>query len=438
VERSLGEDTVKVRFAVAAAALIAGALAFGAQHDSVRADNPSHHIATFVKLSGDYATSHGTPWEILAPYIDYLDIDQRGSEAAHNAGIKVGFYSDVHLVCKGTACSGSPNVEDVQQSAFAHSCSGARVYTSDDSDANRKLLGDPRKPALLQAFNTVIDNKLHNQFGNFHEDFVIDDDVFIPDAPWFGWHANSPTGPRLDTPYCGYSTSSYVQAIKTMEAKAHIPVILNGLNGKPDFPYIEHASNVIGGICEDCLHASYDPARNREAAPIWNQELDAALATGRQKKVWIDYPHSEIDNDTQGYIYASLMLVYRERAVALHEDIDTPSGIALPPTVMLVPHGSLQPLPNSIEGLKRSSGLYAREFSRCDIDGRPMGPCAAVVNPDAQSSHAWPFPASRYRHTIQISGKGIVHELGDTGRLGRNGAPPAASIGPRGWAIAFR
>lgn len=417
------------------------ALAFGmltAGMAGADLDTADRHLATFVKLEGTYTQTHATTWDTVAKYADYADLDQRGSEDAHNAGIKVGFYTDVHLLCKGNTCSGSPNVEDVPEAAFAHTCDGRRVYSSDDTDAARKLLGDPRSPALKRALNRVIDGKLHNQFGNYHEDFVIDDDVFIPEATWFAWHADSPRGPVQQQPYCGYTRAAYMNGIKAIEAAAHVPVLFNGLNGLPDVPYIENAPNVIGGICEDCLHASYDAARNREGSPIWNEELDAALSAVDHKKVWVDYPHGEIDDDTQGYLYASLMLVSHRGSIVLHEDIDTPSGLSIPPTVWLVPHGSLAPMPHRIAQLRRPGGTYAREFAHCAIDGTPVGPCAAIVNPDANASHAYPFPAGRYRRILQISGRGIARDLGDTGRLTLHTAAPPPAIGPRGWAIVFR
>lgn len=402
------------------------------------ADPENEHITTFVKLPGDFATTHAAPWDLLSRYIDYLDVDQRGSEEARNAGIRVGFYTDIHLLCKGTSCSGSPNVDEVPDSAFAHTCSGERIYTSDDTASVQKLLGDPRSPELTRVLNRVIDHKLRNEFGNFHEDFVIDDDVFIPQAPWFTWHAGSPHGAQLSQPHCGYSTPAYIAAIKKIENQAHLPVIFNGLNGPANVPYIENAPNVLGGICEDCLHTSYDPSRNREPSPTWNQELDAALAATRLKKLWIDYPHGEIDNDTQGYIYASLMLVYHGRWIALDEDISPPSGVPLPATIELVPHAAIQATPIHIDDLRRPTGVYAREFKRCTIAGTSAGPCAAVVNPDAHAAHRWPFPAQRYQHRLRILGNGVARELGDTGRLMTDGDTPPAWVGARGWAIGFR
>jgi hypothetical protein len=154
--------------------------------------------------------------------------------------------------------------------------------------------------------------------------------------------------------------------------------------------------------------------------------------------MFIDYPHGGIDDETQGYIYASLMLVYQRDRILIEEDIPTASGLAIPPTVWLVPHGSLQPPAQRIADLRRSSGVYAREFAHCAIDGNSVGPCAAIVNPDPNAAHDYPFPAGRYRHTLAISGTGIAQELGDTGKLVVTDNRPPSSIGARGWAIVFR
>ena len=70
------------------------------------ADDAPFHLQTFIKLPGDFAQKHATTWSDVARYVDYLDTDQRGANQAHDAGIKVGFYTDVHLICDGSSCSG--------------------------------------------------------------------------------------------------------------------------------------------------------------------------------------------------------------------------------------------------------------------------------------------------------------------------------------------
>jgi hypothetical protein len=132
------------------------------------------------------------------------------------------------------------------------------------------------------------------------------------------------------------------------------------------------------------------------------------------------------------------MLVYRGRFTALDEDVRTPSGIPLSPTIFLVPHGAVQPVPHTIAQLRRNGGVYAREFSNCTIKGTPVGACAAIVNPDPDHAHPYPFAPGQYRHTLRITGQGVATELGDTGALATNGPQAPQMIAPRGWAIVFQ
>lgn len=396
------------------------------------------HIQTFVKLPGDFTQRHNTSWDTLARYISYLDTDARAANDAHQAGIRVGFYTDVHLICAGSDCSGSPKPAQVSESGYAHDCHGRRVYTPDDSSAVKKMLGTPESPALVRAFNDQIDDKLHDAYGYNHYDFVFDDDVFLPDASWYTWHSGSPRGSVLHEPYCHFNRARYIAGIKNIEAKAHLPVIFNGLNGPENIAYIQRVTNVIGGMCEDCIHVDYDKNRNREAMPLWGRELDAALAAGARHMLWIDYPHGAIDNDTQGYLYASLMLAYTPGSTTLDEDIHTPSQVPLPPTILLVPHQPLGRTPLHISDLLQNGGAYARRFNKCTIAGMNVGPCAAAVNPDPGKSVRLPDSLASYRHSLVIEGSGVVHELGDTGVIRSNGPRPPKYIGPRGWVIAFQ
>ena len=263
---------------------------------------------------------------------------------------------------------------------------------------------------------------------------------FIPDKSWYPWHSGGPKGARLASPSCGYTNAKYTAGIKKMEAEAALPVIFNGLNAPENITYVQRQPNVVGGMCEDCLHVNYAAAtRNREPAPIWNTEIDAALAAARTQQA-LDCVSPRPIRQRYARLRlrvadAGLQVAHRRRSMRIFTHRRAyrfrRRSCWYRPTLSAGP----RQMSNSYAA---AAEQYAREFRSCTIAGMSVGPCAAVVNPDSGKSVPLPFPRDRYRHTLVISGEGVVHELGDTGTISAEGPAPDRYLGPRGWDILFR
>ena len=89
--------------------------------------------------------------------------------------------------------------------------------------------------------------------------------------------------------------------------------------------------------------------------------------------------------------------------------------------------------PADISGLKLDSGVYGREYRHCYIWGSAVGGCAAVVNPDRNEAHKYPY-GDKYKHTIVLSGDGVL----DGGAIATDGPPPPDTLPPLGAVIVFR
>jgi hypothetical protein len=157
------------------------------------------------------------------------------------------------------------------------------------------------------------------------------------------------------------------------------------------------------------------------------------------------------DADQRGYIEASFMLLFDyDRSVykagAAGSQLKTVAPVMVLPENLLVP---LQPLqtavwPQRIDRLRRGDA-YVREFAACGYAGRPIGPCAAVVNPSSSSAARLPEFEQRYTHSIAFTGNNGAFtgrhgtpNFGDTGDIDFTAHPIPKSITPAGWAILVR
>jgi hypothetical protein len=135
--------------------------------------------------------------------------------------------------------------------------------------------------------------------------------------------------------------------------------------------------------------------------------------------------------DLRQYWEASFLLSYDVKSSMVRQKFENPSGFELNPETELVVLDPVVGAPNDVNGLKTSTGAYAREYRSCYIKGSPVGPCAAVVNPDKSSTVGFPF--SNYHHTLVMNGGGIL----DGGTISTSGPAPG-DLGPMTGVVAFQ
>lgn len=387
------------------------------------------HMLTYAIIAGDYHNVYGvTPtsttqadYRILAKYIDYLETDNRATNVAHAAGMKVGFYTDPVR----------PHYNELSWSsdAYAHDCNGNIVVP--DYSPTLEYLGNMGSPALTQAWNAEIASHLQDQYGSYTQDFVRADDsgnqaegfeVFFQNA--FGG-SQEPTG----QPYCNYSDSSFLTGIRALYQQASLPVIFNGDTSTQYDSYMQSEPNILGSQCESCFVDT--------STATWVKEVNAEIGAVALHKIFNSFSHGPYTTQQQMYLYGSMLLGFDPNYVSLYTDaMNARSGIDISPLVSLVP---MQPTitASNVGQYRSAEGNYVRQFGQCYVKQVAVGPCAVVVNSDS-SPHAFPSSLSQYHHTATISGTGIITEFGDNGAISVNGAAPPNTVGSQQAIIIFQ
>jgi hypothetical protein len=236
---------------------------------------------------------------------------------------------------------------------------------------------------------------------------------------------------------CGYTADSWLTASQVETASLGNPVIYNGLSilgpgyGVSDSINLNSVS--IGGMMEGCY--AQPGSSPKPGGTVWQTIENTELIMAQQNKLFFCYANdtaaSSSSINVRLYAYASFLLTYNLGSSVLWEYFGSPSGFHVQPESTLVAAAPVTATPPTIASLRTSSGLYAREYSACYIAGTLVGACAAVVNPDQWSSHA--FPYTKYHHTLTLSGGGLL----DAGSVSVRGTKPPTALAPLSAAIAF-
>jgi hypothetical protein len=397
------------------------------------------HVKTFATIGAEHTQRDAANYEYgiqtsyaqAASWVTWAATDDRFAKAIHAHGMKTTFYADPHRISRG----GFPMRDAIPtaETAYFHTCDGRRVQTSFDGSV-AQYVGDPASPALASYFNDYIDERMRATGGSY--DAVWEDDA----GPLSEFYQ------PFSAPFasCWYPGDvKYNAAQRAFDARSHLPVIFEnlanhrGLKMSSSVDLID-TPNVIAGLLEYCF-AFGSEGRAKEFGADWKTEENTAIAvTARAHRMLFcfNYPSSAETPtaiDARGYILASFLLTFDPERSVLAEQAGGPSGLTVEPEAALVPLQPAIPTPVDIDGLRTSSGAYAREYRACYEAGTLAGPCAIVVNPNR-----FPvlFPYRGYTRTMTISGRGIVPGL-DDGRIGFGG-PPGLVLPAQGWAIAFR
>ncbi len=438
-------------------ALLAGLLAPRGTN-AMSAALPLQHIRTlaFVESSGK-PYRFGTHWANLQPYVDYAVVSPRAANQLAALGIKTGFYVNIHTICVPQnygECQ--PDARTLPEAAFVHSCSppyGRVMWNPEKSSTNPhplyQYLGNIHAPVLLAQWNAFIDRMRQSPWGPVHFDFAFEDNATVPgdNLQWRHYYVRGSAHEQLPRPYCGYSDQRFISDELHLENQAHLPLLLNALSIADTRPqpslavtYLPHSSHALGAMLEYAYGSTINgPEREKEGDDIWRSEENTELAMVRGHKIFFAYPHNGGEDqhalDVRGYQYASLLLSFDQRYVALAQDgPGTRSGIGLNPEIGLVASQPLLALPKNIEGLRQNDGAYVREFARCRIWGKKIGGCVAIVNPSSTRSVAFPVLTRRYRHRIALSGAGVVAGI-DDGRLRLAPLKYPVRLRPKSWAF---
>ena len=417
------------RSRAAAAAAFFAALCLGCWLSPAAARVPTH-IQTFLfwGVNGTPKDEPAVSVREAAKWVTWGMSSPRDSNALAAAGIKMVFYSNPNRVFRK-----SRFLYTEDESEFAHDCANQRIIVRGRAN---QFLTDPSSKALAAAWHAQAQDAMtHGQFAAIFDDTAAS------------------TG-QISTLPCGFDQRRWIAAHVALIDGLGYPVLFNGLGdgqlvarGKrgPEADYdpspvagLAAAHKAIGGSFEDC-YVSPDPDNGygKTAASYWRQTENTELSMARRGKYFVCNERVErtaMDGafDMRTYAAASVLLTYDLESTVVRQQFLTPSWFNLGPEVEIVPLDPVLRSPTSVDALRTRGGAYAREYRRCYIAGAPVGPCAAVVNPDAHASH--PFPFKTYAHTLTLDGGGII----DGGTIGISGPPPPASLGPLSATIAFQ
>lgn len=369
---------------------------------------PRHVLTAAYLYSPDGLTSHGRPFRAYSSSLTWAETYSGSAVSA--AGIKTLYYTNPNRI------SSTDPLYVSDERAYAHTCTGARIYQSISS--TKYYLTNPASTTLVNAYKAEVAAELQKQ----HFDAILDDEPF-------DWYA-------LSGMPCNYNATTWLNAYIAEEKAVGHPVVYNGLgilgaNGSLS-PSFAMNAGTVGGMGEACYSAAWNPHLSSGSA--WRGMENTELAMASQGKLFFCYSNDLANAATsipiRLYVYASFLLTYNSLSSILWEYFATASGYSVEPESQLVALAPLLATPTSITQLYQSTGVYARRYNACYIAAVSIGPCAAVVNPDPSAAHAFPF--SSYRHTIYLAGGGIL----DGGTISSHGAAPPATLQPLTGVIA--
>ncbi|MGZ3497441.1 MAG: putative glycoside hydrolase [Vulcanimicrobiaceae bacterium] len=359
---------------------------------------------------GGYAGTKKVPAAQAAQWLNWVETGIDGAKQIAQLGVKTILYSNPHRIQPGTSMFTN------DESVFAHDCSGQRVATS--TRYAGQAMTDPHSEAMRQLWRQFVARRWQAA----HFDAVFEDEAVG-------------TAYAQDQP-CGYNFDDWLRATIDAQRELGFPVIYNGLS---DFynhgvaREIALNATAIGGMMENCYAQLQVDHRVSDWKWVATENTEFRMAAAH--KYFFCYGRDLTPADqaypSRMYTYASFLLSYDLSTSVLWEYYQTPSGAHVMPEVQVVPLSPVRQVTNA-DGLRSSTGTYTREYRECYIDAKPVGPCAAAVNPDPNAAHA--LGLSGYTRTLQLQGSGIF----DGGTIRINNQAPPSTLEPLGAVIAFR
>lgn len=358
---------------------------------------------------GGYAGTHKLPAPAAAKWLSWAEVSPQDSAVMAPLGVHTLLYTNPNREQPGDP------MWSTQDAVFAHNCNGERVR-GETKYAGQQLT-DVHSPALAALWKRSVERHMEGA----HYDAVFDDEavgaLYASEQP------------------CNYSFDDWLRAQTALIGGLGYPVIYNGLNDFYNHGVAREIAlnrTAAGGMMEECYAQLADD--HRVAGWQWYATEVTEMQMAREHKIFVCYGRdltpAEQAFDGRIYTYASFLLTYDPNTTMLWEYYKTPSGGHVMPESRLV---ALQPLLriSRVAQLRAPGGAYVREYRACYLDARPVGPCAAAVNPDDTDRG---LSLRGYGRTLVLNGSGIF----DGGTATIANRPPPSSLAPRGAIVAFK
>jgi len=325
----------------------------------------------------------------MAEHADFVEGEPATVLSFKRAGGRYGmFYTDPLRVIVAR----KEPYSDLPENAWLHNAQGARIAAPLHGGRDEQNFPNPAAPETQAEFESTTQKA--KATGAY--DFIFFDDASVD--------IQGHVYPSTDSPAELRSNEELVDGMKALIAHSALPVVFNGLSnsdkalGRASLS-TQLLSVAAGGLAEGCFTnvARFKVGRH------WTSDAESLLATTSQGKWAICAPGAQrgMENQARLYAYASWLLTYDKSHSVIRENVRTPSRVLIFPEQSFVPTNPLATAQH-IWDLKQSSGAYVREFGQCYFQGRTLGACASVVNPNNETV---PVPAG-YSKQVVLNGDG--------------------------------
>lgn len=372
------------------------------------------HVLT-ADFLGYHPTNHA--WTDFAPNLTWAQTPQNIASAVAATGIKTILYTNPNRQAPHQPFYTS------DETTFAHGCDNGRIWYTNDQNMD---LMDPSSTNLWNLWLTF--SKRVSAYAHYDAIFEDDADNVL----------------QISQLPCNYDPQTWLNnsiAETGNMQQSGLNVIYNGLSffgpGYTVSPSIALNSVTIGGMMEQCF-VRPGTTNYQIAGALWQTIENTEIQMAQAGKLYFcyadawDFPSSHA-LALRAYVYASFLLTYDPATSVLWETFPSDSGFHVNPEVQLVALNPVRTNISSISELHTQTQVFAREFLNCYVHGKPVGPCAAVVNPGV-NAYAWPFQSGQYQHTMLIGGAGLL----DRGWMKTSGPAPPATMAPLSGFIAFQ
>jgi hypothetical protein len=371
------------------------------------------HVPTVVE---NLTARPSVPLAAIARFVTWAYVVSPGdTDTLRAAGIKTIYYTD-------------PNLQYVDDPGGAPWIKGPRYNGRDGKDAVMTYMaarltgyfmavGDPAYIALVRKTLAPL---------AAHYDAFFYDDALAAALTYNGPVTNPPTKTWVAFDYRNPAMQALADARALLsEGYRGTKVFQNSLSLAPNDGTTWKAAqamnllpNVIGGVDELAFAGDTDHTLAHKAVESrWRSTLAAYVDTVRNKRIFWCLAESQTDGDSAAgrderlYVYASYLLGYDGKAL-LQGTWKESHHLPVYPETCVVPERPLDP-----------PGTNPRRFAACYLAGRPVGPCAILVNPSATQTIA--IAGGLGKHTLVLKG-GSVFEGGQV----RLDGPVPAQLGP--------
>jgi hypothetical protein len=345
---------------------------------------------TFWQQSG-IATQVPAAW--VAQWATYVEVGTSAyANAFHSAGGKytVAYVNPNYWYTSPTYTAPGNYAE----AAFGHTSGGSRVSRAQGTGTEYYL--NPNGGASQSGF-TGIANAIRSAGGY---NYIYADGVSSNLSISLYHFSGTPVEITTDAQYVG--------GMKQLLAGSPLPTIANGyMNGNPvqEEEYVG-ASNVAGIFGESCFAGH----TNLYTGQHWIDMANALVYTTTHHLVAICGGRGDFaDNRAQRmYWLGSWWLTYDPTYSVALEIMSSTGGVYLFAEETIVPFNPIQTATTSITQLRRSTGVYAREFAGCYLKGSSWDACAAIVNPTSSTLSIPPL-SKPYHWTLTLDNNNLYN-----------------------------